>query len=198
MHVVIVLDHPYTLKSSENTPHKRSYSAALTKNSIDILKAHNHTVDLIDLQADHFNPVIDKQGLTNWRTKEYVDEQSQNYLLRLKKADEIIFIFPVWWEVMPAMLKGFIDKVFCKGQIIKIDGQRQILSLDTKIRILTVMGTPRFIYKLHYRNPLGNMLKRGVFGKMGLKNFKIAYFNAEDQSEVKRANNLKNIGKYIL
>ncbi|KRN28026.1 hypothetical protein IV36_GL000560 [Liquorilactobacillus mali] len=56
-------------------------------NAIDTLKAQNHTVDVIDLQADRYNPVITKEGLTNWRTKEYVDEQSQNYLLRLKKAN---------------------------------------------------------------------------------------------------------------
>lgn len=198
MHVSIVLDHPYTLESSKNVPHKRSYCAALAVNVIDSLKAQNHTVDVIDLQADRYNPVITKEGLTNWRTKEYVDEQSQNYLLRLKKADEIIFIFPVWWEVMPAMLKGFIDKVFCKGQVKKIAGQRQILNLKTKIRVLAVIGTPNIIYKLHYRNPLGNMLKRGVFGKLGLKDFKITYFNAEDQTERKRLWALKKVGKYIL
>lgn len=87
MHVSIVLDHPYTLESSKNVPHKRSYCAALAVNAIDTLKAQNHTVDVIDLQADRYNPVITKEGLTNWRTKEYVDEQSQNYLLRLKKAN---------------------------------------------------------------------------------------------------------------
>ncbi|MDN2452125.1 NAD(P)H-dependent oxidoreductase [Lactobacillus sp. UCMA15818] len=198
MHVALVLDHPYTLESSQNIFHKRSYSAGLAENAIASLKAQHHTVDVIDLQADKYNPVITKEGLISWRTKKYVDIESQNYLLRLKKADEIIFIFPVWWEVMPAMLKGFIDKVFCKGQVEKIAGQRQILNLKTKIRVLAVIGTPNIIYKLHYRNPLGNMLKRGVFGKIGLKDFKIIYFNAEDQTEKKRLRALKSVGKYIL
>ena len=40
-----------------------------------------------------------------------------DYQERLLKADEIVFIFPIWWEAMPAMTKGFFDKVIAKGII---------------------------------------------------------------------------------
>ncbi|MCC7666312.1 NAD(P)H-dependent oxidoreductase [Liquorilactobacillus satsumensis] len=198
MHITLVLDHPYMLESSENIPHKRSYSAAIAQNAIEMLQRSGHSVEVIDLQKDRYNPVLDRQGLLNWRTKEYVDTQSMNYLQRLRVADEIIFIFPLWWEIMPAMTKGFIDKVFCKGQVKKIAGKHLILDPKTKIRVLTACGTPQFIYSWHYRNPLGKMLKIGVFGKLGLKDFKLVNFNAEDQSEQKRMKNLKQLKKYLL
>ncbi|AZZ60232.1 NAD(P)H-dependent oxidoreductase [Oenococcus sp. UCMA 16435] len=198
MKTVIIFDHPYGISASHNQPHNRSYSAAIAQQAIDDLKADGNKVDIIDLQKDNFNPVMKKDDLLNWRTKNFVDQQSKNYFDRLQKADEIIFIFPIWWEMMPALTKGFIDKVFAKGQIKKVDGHRMILPTKTKVRVLTAIGTPKIIYKLHYGNPIGKMLKRGVFGKMGLKDFKIANFNAEDRNEKQRINDLKKVRKIIL
>ncbi|OIM27004.1 NADPH:quinone reductase, partial [Oenococcus oeni] len=188
MKTVIIFDHPYGITASHNQPHKRSYFAALAQQAIKDLKDSGNSVDIIDLQKDNFNPVMSKNDLLNWRTKSFVDKQSQNYFDRLQDADEIIFIFPIWWEMMPALTKGFIDKVFAKGQIKKANGHRLILPVKTKIRVLTAIGTPKIIYKFHYGNPLGKMLKRGVFGKMGLKDFKIINFNAEDRSKEQRIN----------
>ncbi|OIM24219.1 NAD(P)H-dependent oxidoreductase [Oenococcus oeni] len=198
MKTVIIFDHPYGITASHNQPHKRSYFAALAQQAIKDLKDSGNSVDIIDLQKDNFNPVMSKNDLLNWRTKSFVDKQSQNYFDRLQDADEIIFIFPIWWEMMPALTKGFIDKVFAKGQIKKANGHRLILPVKTKIRVLTAIGTPKIIYKFHYGNPLGKMLKRGVFGKMGLKDFKIINFNAEDRSKEQRINDLKKIKKIIL
>ncbi len=53
--------------------------------------------------------------LTNWRTKQIVDPVAEDYYQRLAQADQIIFIFPIWWEVMPTMTKGFLDKVLSKS-----------------------------------------------------------------------------------
>ena len=101
---------------------------------------------------------------------------------------------------MPAMTKGFIDKVFAKGQLraVKLGGaRREILNTNIKVRILTVSGAPTFAYKWIYGNPVGRMLKRGVFGKSGIKNFKWHNFNAEDTTPAGRQKMLDNITKYI-
>lgn len=198
MKTILVFDHPYTLSASHNKEHDRSYSAALAQQAINDLQAAGHSVDIIDLQADYFDPVIRKQDLLNWRTKDFVDPISQDYFERLKIADEIIFVFPIWWEMMPAMTKGFIDKVFAKGQIKEIAGHRILLPNKTRIRVLTAIGTPNTIYRWHYGDPVGKMLKRGVFGKMGIKDFKIVNFNAEDRNAKQRNNDLKKIKTIIL
>lgn len=118
MNYIIVFDHPYTLSSSQNVPHRRSYSAAVAQHTIDYLKKAGHSVDVIDLHQDNFDPVMHAADLAAWRTKASLNPQVDDYFDRLKSADEIIFVFPLWWEVMPAMTKGFIDKVFSKNRIV--------------------------------------------------------------------------------
>lgn len=114
---VIILDHPYTLAGGHNEPHNRSFTSAIAQSAIDTLTAQGHQVDVIDLHADHFDPVMHADDLRAWRTNKFVDQQSFDYLQRLRAADEIIFVFPIWWELMPAMTKGFLDKVLAKGQV---------------------------------------------------------------------------------
>lgn len=196
MKVAVVFDHPYGEQDGYNEPHNRSFTSALLVATVAALKARGDEVDAIDLHADNFDPVMHKQDLQNWRTKPFVDEQSQNYFERLYSSDEIIMLFPMWWEMMPAMTKGFIDKVFAKGQLraVKLGGaRREILNTNIKVRILTVSGAPTFAYKWIYGNPVGRMLKRGVFGKPGIKNFKWHNFNAEDTTPAGRQKMLDNI-----
>jgi NAD(P)H dehydrogenase (quinone) len=196
--ITIVFDHPYGKEAGYNEPHNRSFTSALLVAVIQALEKQSAQIDLIDLHQDQFNPVMTKTDLLNWRTHPFVDTQSQNYFEGLQNSDEIIMLFPIWWEMMPAMTKGFIDKVFAKGQIQEHRGiTRRLFSSNTKVRVLTVSGAPTWIYKVLYGNPVGRMLKRGVFRKSGVKNFKWHNFNAEDVSPKARAKMLNSVAKYI-
>lgn len=64
---------------------------------------------VINLYGEHFNPVLESSAV------EHSDPQAEKYARLLAKTSKIIFIFPIWWGEMPAMLKGFIDKSFIKG-----------------------------------------------------------------------------------
>lgn len=107
MHIVIVFDHPYGASASGNIPHRRSFSAALLASVTSGLTAAGHTLDLVDLQADRFNPVTSAEDLAAWRQRDTRDPLVQDYQRRLMEADHLIFIFPIWWETMPALTKGF-------------------------------------------------------------------------------------------
>ena len=107
MKIAIVFDHPYGKQAGYNEPHNRSFTSALLISAIQALELRGDTVDVIDLHADNFDPVMHKHDLKNWRTQPFVDEQSQDYFNRLDAADEIIMLFPMWWEIMPAMTKGY-------------------------------------------------------------------------------------------
>lgn len=199
MKVVIVFDHPYGQNSGYNEPHNRSFTAALLVAAVKSLTAQGKEVDIIDLNQDNFDPRMQRRDLVNWRTAPFVDAQTENYFTRLYDADEIIMLFPIWWEMMPAMTKGFLDKVLAKGQFKRsVKGApRQMFPVNKPIRILTISGTPTWIYRLVYGNPIEKMLKRGVFGKLGMKNFKWHNFNAEDTNAADRAKMLTTVGKYI-
>ncbi|APR06828.1 hypothetical protein FAM21834_00554 [Lentilactobacillus parabuchneri] len=196
MNYIIVFDHPYTLSSSQNVPHRRSYSAAVAQHTIDYLKKAGHSVDVIDLHQDNFDPVMHAADLAAWRTKASLNPQVDDYFDRLKSADEIIFVFPLWWEVMPAMTKGFIDKVFSKNRIVS-KHPKVILPKQPTIQILTVGGTPTLLYRVVYGNPVMKALGRGTFKKIGLKKVRWHHFNPEDETVSKRQRDLEHIEKYL-
>ncbi|KRN28395.1 NADPH-quinone reductase (modulator of drug activity B) [Lactobacillus selangorensis] len=196
MKTVIIFDHPYTMAASNNIPHFRSYSAALAKHTQEFLEANGDSVDVIDLDADQFDPVMHQEDLTNWRMRRSISPQADDYYERINNADRLIFIFPVWWELMPAMMKGFIDKVFAKGKLVSTH-PKVLLAKRPQIDVFTVAGTPTPLYKLYFRQPVVNALYRGTFKKLGMKHFKWLNFTPERQSEAKRIASLKRVDKVL-
>src|SRR6218665_931875 len=98
MNILIVFNHPY----------EGSYCNSLLNSVKKGLEMASHSIDLIHLDKENFNPVMSAQDLKAFRDKKPVDRQVIGYQERLKNADHLIFIFPIWWELMPALMKGFI------------------------------------------------------------------------------------------
>ncbi|QGQ99335.1 NAD(P)H dehydrogenase [Paenibacillus psychroresistens] len=173
MNIVIIFDHPYGASASDNVPNHRSYSAALLAAVMRGLTTKGHKIDLIDLYTDGFNPVMSAEDLASWRQKKTNDPLISDYQQRLIAANHIVFLFPIWWESMPALTKGFLDKVFVKGIIYKESKPgRPFISLLPNIKgvtLLTVMSTPDFIYRWIFGNPITKILFRGTFRKMGIR-----------------------------
>ncbi len=185
MNTLIVFDHPYTRTSSENVPHQRSFTAAMTAAAERGLQSAGHSIDLIDLHADGFNPVMSAEDLAAWRTKRVVDPQVADYQRRVLAADHIVFAFPIWWESMPALTKGFLDRVLTKGIIYSEPrkGRPFVNHMDKLqgVTALTVMSTPQWIYRTVFGGPLTKMMFRGTFRKMGVHN--LAWINESGPAE---------------
>ncbi|WP_211746165.1 NAD(P)H-dependent oxidoreductase [Paenibacillus sp. Marseille-Q4541] len=200
MKVLIVFDHPYTATAFENIPHQRSFSAALLNSVTKGLLSAGHELDLIDLHADGFNPVMSAEELAAWRHKETLDPLTKDYQRRMFEADHLIFIFPIWWESMPALTKGFIDKVFAKGIVYEEPKTgRPFVSKLKKLKgvsVLTVMATPGFVYRWIFGNPVTKMLFRGTFRKMGFHKLKwYNYTRMADRSLDERTKYLEKTEK---
>lgn len=172
MKTVIIFDHPYTSNASENVPHQRSFLAAVYKQVQTQLTAEHGEVDLIDLHADHFDPVMSAQDLANWRRGVPINDQIADYQARLLDADQIILMFPIWWEVMPAMTKGFLDKVYSKGCLYEAGSMQTKLVKQPQIKVITTMSTPSWLYRWVFGAPLLKVLFRGTFLKTRLFHFK--------------------------
>ena len=193
-HNVIVFDHPYTAKACENVRHHRSFSAALCKAIIEKLEARGEEVDLIDLHADEFDPVMSGDELALWRKGEPMNAQVKNYQDRLSQANRIIFIFPIWWELMPAMTKGFLDKVYAKNILYTQEkGSFKMhtrLNPNTEIVVVTTMGTPKLLYKLVFSKPVIKAMKLGMCLKTGLKHFKWLPYSHVDELTLEQRQSL--------
>ncbi|PJJ63524.1 NAD(P)H-dependent oxidoreductase [Compostimonas suwonensis] len=176
MRIMLVLDHPYTLASAENIPHQRSLTAALAAATIRGGERAGHQVDVVDLAADGFNPVMTRDDLLAWRQRTAVDPLTLEYQQRLLEADHLVFAFPIWWEAMPAMTKGFLDKVVAKGihfeELTEAKGNpfRNLMTRLHGVTALTVMTTPHAAYRWWFGDPVTKILFKGTFGKIGVKN----------------------------
>lgn len=178
MRILFVLDHPYTLDSAENVPHRRSFTAAVADAAIRGARQAGHEIDLVDLAADGFDPVMSRDDLVAWRLKSVVDPVVADYQRRLLAADHVVFAFPVWWEAMPAATKGFLDRVLTKGVVFEeIAGAkgnpfRNLMPRLGGVTVLSIMTTPDAAYRWWFRDPLTKIMFKGTFGKIGVKNLR--------------------------
>ncbi|MDR1341392.1 MAG: NAD(P)H-dependent oxidoreductase [Prevotellaceae bacterium] len=110
-------------------PNPASFSSSLIKALHDHLLAEAHEVKIRNLYEIGFNPVLsadDFSSLADNKTPKDI-EIEQEYI---KWADHIIFAYPVWWGSMPAILKGYIDRVLSEGFAYEYlaDGPKGLLS----------------------------------------------------------------------
>ncbi|ANJ26052.1 NAD(P)H-dependent oxidoreductase [Agromyces aureus] len=182
MRIMFVFDHPYTLDASDNVPHRRSFTAAVAAAAIRGARLAGHEIDLVDLAADGFDPVMSRDDLVAWRLKSMVDPVVVDYQRRLLDADHLVFAFPVWWEAMPAATKGFLDRVLTKGVVFEeIAGAkgnpfRNLMPRLGGVTVLSIMTTPDAAYRWWFRDPLTKILFKGTFGKIGVKNLRWVNF----------------------
>ncbi len=172
MKIVIVFNHPY----------EGSFCNAILQSVTNGLTKANHQIDLINLDKDNFNPIMTSADLKAFRDKKPIDPKVIEYKQRLDNADHLIFIFPIWWELMPALTKGFVDKVIFPGLAYDYKNTSNTLMkpLWTNLKsvtMITTMNTPGFLYNLIFGNPIKKALLLGTFWKIGYKNRKWISFN---------------------
>ncbi|WP_338793671.1 NAD(P)H-dependent oxidoreductase [Bernardetia sp. MNP-M8] len=189
MKVVIIFNHPY----------EGSYCNAILKSTLLGLQIANHQVDVIHLDKENFNPVMRSEDLRAFINKNPIDEKVIEFGDRLKDAEHLIFIFPIWWELMPALMKGFIDKVIFPG--VAYDyvnaSNTKMKPLWDKVKgitVITTMNTPSILYNWIFGNAIQKALLRGTFWKLGYKNRKwISLNRVKMVSPEKRKKWLTNI-----
>lgn len=161
MNILIVFNHPYS----------GSYCYAILQSVIKGLQKAQHQIDVLYLDRDNFNPVMTEADLQGFKNKKPVDPKVIEYWSRLVNADHLIFIFPIWWELMPALTKGFIDKVIFPGVAYDYTtngiGMVPLLKQLKRVTIITTMNTPKIVYRAMFGNAIKKALITGTFKKIG-------------------------------
>ena len=164
-----------------NHPYDGSFCHGILETVKSSILESGNEVDIIDLDKDNFNPVMTSEDLLAFRNHQVIDEQAIGYINRLKEADNLIVIFPIWWEQMPARMKGFIDKIIFPGSTYTYtkSGYGMVSLMDNlkSTTVITTMNTPKIIYKYLYGNAIKNSLIKGTFKKIGFKNVEWISFN---------------------
>lgn len=133
----------------------QSFNGAMTRHAQTVLEAAGHEVIISDLYAMKFDPVSDRRNFTTTKDPNYFKQQIEEMyatemngfapdieaeMNKLDWCDVLIFQFPLWWFSVPAILKGWVDRVFAMGRIYGgeklydngvFQGKRAMLSLTT-------------------------------------------------------------------
>ena len=105
MRVLVLFAHPV----------ETSFAAALHAKVVETLRRRSHEVDDCDLNAEGFDPVMSRQDRIEYYDAPANRRRVASYVDRLLRAEALVFSFPVWNMGFPAILKGFVDKVFLPG-----------------------------------------------------------------------------------
>jgi putative NADPH-quinone reductase len=200
MKTVIIFNHPY----------KHSYCNAVLESAINGLRKANHEVDLIHLDEEEFDPVMRAKDLKAFVQAKYeskhheelLDSKVLEYRNRLMEAEHLVFIFPIWWELMPALMKGFVDKVIFPGIAYEYaNNDKKMVPKFKKINgitLITTMNTPSILYRFIFGNAIKKAFFTGTFWKMRYKNRKwIKLTRVKFVSENKRKKWLSDINTYF-
>lgn len=156
MHVLLVLAHPL--------PESFAASVALTVR--ETLEANGHTVDLLDLYAENFDPRLTEKERRGYFDVPYDTSDVAGLVKRLRDAEALMLVFPQWWFNLPAVLKGFFDRVFAPGVAFRHDKDGgRIVPLLTNIRhfrVFTTTGSPWWVVRFYMGDPVRRQLKRGI------------------------------------
>jgi NAD(P)H dehydrogenase (quinone) len=102
-------------------PCEESFSAALKTTVVDTLTRRGWEVDLCDLYAEGFDPVLTAAERRGYLTIPDNCGPVQAHVDRLRAAEALVFVFPVWNFGFPAILKGYLDRVFLPGVSFTLD-----------------------------------------------------------------------------
>jgi putative NADPH-quinone reductase len=127
-------------------PLPESFHAAIRAKALAALDAGGHAVDLLDLYAEKFDPVLSEEGRRHYHDVSRNRDGLEPYIARLTTADALVLQFPTWCFGLPAMLKGFFDRLIMPGVAFDLgDPSRVRPTLQNIRRIVGVVtyGRPR-------------------------------------------------------
>ena len=164
--ILVILGHPDI----------NSLCGSLTEAYIDSAKANGSEIRELQLGELKFDPIL-------WNGYNKIQELEPD----LVKAQELIqwsnhitFVYPNWWGAMPALMKGFFDRVFLPGFAFKYQDNNSLLPdkllSGRTAHLMVTMDTPPWYYRWIYHRPGHNQMKRTILEFCGIKVVKITEF----------------------
>lgn len=180
MRILVLFAHPV----------ETSFGAGLHRAVVETLRAKGHTVDDCDLYAEGFDPVLSCAERVGYHTQPDNRAPVAGYVERLLAAEALVVVSPIWNFGHPAILKGFMDRVFLPGVTFVIrDGrvQRGPLKLRKFAAIHTYGGSRRVAWWVG--DPPRRVMMRVVGGLLAPRAPKryLALYDMNNATESQRA-----------
>ncbi|MBF6030585.1 NAD(P)H-dependent oxidoreductase [Pseudomonas sp. P115] len=163
--ILIILGHPSTT----------SFCAALADTYTRHAKSAGHEVRVLNLGDLTFDPVL-HHGYTQIQPLEPDLLCAQSDILW---ATHLTFVFPIWWGGIPALMKGFLDRIFLPGFAFKYRAGKAFpdkLLVGRTAHLLVTLDTPPWYYRWFYRMPGIHQMRKTTLAFCGIRPTKTLLF----------------------
>ncbi|SMC98299.1 NAD(P)H-dependent oxidoreductase [Pedobacter nyackensis] len=153
-------------------PNKDSFCYALATAYQEAAMQSGASVTTLNIAELNFDPNL-QYGYTK---RMELEPDLLASLDKIKHADHLVWVHPVWWGGFPAIMKGFIDRLFLPGLTYKYRENSlwwDKLLVGKTARIITTIDQPAWYYRLVYGNPSINQLKKSTLEFCGIKPVKV-------------------------
>lgn len=134
-------------------PRSDSFTRAVAAAAVDGLRAGGHEVEVIDLYDEGFHPAMSAAERRAYLTDEpLADDHTRAHAELVRWCDAMVFVYPTWWSGLPAILKGWLERVLVVGVAFHFDertgGVRPGLRQMRYVVGISTYGSPRTYVKL--------------------------------------------------
>ncbi len=158
-------------------PYDKSFNHAILETVKSRLDEQGKEYRVFDLYADGFNPALDASSLRLYSKGETADPLVTKYLDCLIASDEFIMIFPIWWAMMPAIVKGFFDKVMLSGKAYQYSKTGELIPDKMNINRTIIFSTTQAPTG-RFAPFFNDYFKNYVLDAVGMKN--LEWYNCQE------------------
>ncbi len=169
MRILLVLSHPRA----------DSFNASVAAALRESLESEGHEVDLLDLHREGFRPEMRPEDLEAAATGRFAPDVAA-LQARVSAAGGLAFVFPVYWFGPPAMVKGFVDRVFFEGFAFRFlpGGRVKGLLRQERALVLCTAGASALLYRTFgFHRPMRKILVDWTLRMCGIKTVRMEIFH---------------------
>ncbi len=175
-----------------------SYNHALFRLIVETLELGGHEVIATDLYREGFDPRLSEAERRSYFAAAYDASAVAQYVDMLRRVDGIVFCFPQWWFGLPALLKGYFDRVWGPGVAFAHDLKggriKPLLTNVTVFGVVTSYGSPWWLVRFYAGDPTRKMLMRALKPMCGRpRSFYLAHYDMDRATPESRARFLDRV-----
>jgi NAD(P)H dehydrogenase (quinone) len=147
-------------------PNETSFAGVLRSTTRKSLQEAGHTVTDLDLYNEGFRPVMTREERSEYGDSSRYHEAVEKYADQLATTEAVVAVYPTWWYGLPAMLKGYFDRVWAPGVAFDIgsDGKFNTdrLAHIRKLGVVTTYGAPWWLIRIYMGDPERKLWGRAI------------------------------------
>ena len=189
MRILLVLAHPQ----------RESFAHAVQERARAGLQRAGHEVRLLDLYGIGFDPVMSEADRRDYHTPGLNEVRVADQLAHLRWAEGLVFVYPTWWYSLPAMLKGWIDRVWVPFATFELpQGLAPVQGRMQNIRLIggfSTYGSPWWWIRLVSGDPGRRIVMKGLrpLCHRRCRSFWLGHYRMDSSTPASRARFLRKV-----